>query len=82
MSKIKKALAKLQSKPTDFTWDELKRIMLSFGYKMLEGDGSRVKFYHKEKNKLLSLHKPHNPKTLRPYQIEKAINRLERDGFL
>jgi len=56
--------------------------MLYFGYKKLEGDGSRVKFYHKEKNELLSLHKPHNPKTLRLYQINKAISRLERDGFL
>lgn len=82
MSKISKALAKIQTKPTDFTWSELVRIMLHFGYTQLEGDGSRVKFYHKEKDTLLALHKPHNPKTLRPYQITNTISRLERDGFI
>lgn len=82
MSKIKKVLAKIHTKPTDFTWDELTRIMSYFGYKKLEGDGSRVKFYHKEKNTLLAIHKPHNPTTLRPYQINDTISRLERDGFL
>ena len=82
MSKIKKALAKIQTKPTDFTWKELVRIMLHFGYKQLEGDGSRVKFYHEKNDTFLALHKPHNPKTLRTYQIDGAINRLKRDGFI
>jgi len=70
VSKIKKALAKIQSKPTNFTWNDLVRIMLYFGYQQLEGSGSRVKFYHQKKDTLLNIHKPHNPKTLRPYQID------------
>ena len=82
MAKIDKALKKIKSKPTDFTWSELAKIMTHFGYQLLEGSGSRVKFYHKEKDSLLNIHKPHNPKTLRPYQIEAVITRLERDQFI
>ena len=82
MSKIKKALARIKSKPSDFTWNELTKVMIYFGYRQLEGSGSRVKFYHDQKDTLLAIHRPHNPKTLRPYQVEEVINRLERDGFL
>ena len=82
MSKIKKTLAKIQTKPTDFTWNDLVRIMLHFGYQQIEGSGSRVKFYHSEKDSLLSIHKPHNPKTLRPYQIENTIALLKGDQFI
>jgi hypothetical protein len=82
VAKIDKAIGRIKSKPTNFTWNELVKIMLHFGYQQLEGSGSRVKFYHKEKDSLLNIHKPHNPKTLRPYQIEAAITRLERDQFI
>jgi hypothetical protein len=82
VAKIDKILGRLRSKPKDFTWEDLTRIMQHFGYKKLEGSGSRVKFYHEEKNTLFSMHKPHHPKTLRPYQIESAISRLEKDQFI
>ncbi|MCP3891672.1 MAG: type II toxin-antitoxin system HicA family toxin [Desulfobulbaceae bacterium] len=82
MPALSKALDKLQNKPTDFKWPQVERIMLHFGYKLLQGDGSRVKFYNKEKNSLLLLHKPHNPKTLRPYQVDLIINKLKEDGYI
>jgi len=47
MSKSTKALARLQSRPKDFTWAELQTIMKHFGYEEKKGGGSRRKFNHK-----------------------------------
>lgn len=82
MSVITKAIDRLKRKPTDFKWSELTRIMNHFGYQTLEGSGSRVKFYHPEKDSIVNLHRPHNPKTLRKYQIEDVLNQLGEDGFV
>lgn len=82
MSAITKSINRLKSKPKDLKWSEVTRVMGNFGYNVLEGSGSRMKFYHPEKDTLVSLHKPHNPKTLRPYQIEEILSRLEEDGFI
>ncbi|MEN8256950.1 MAG: type II toxin-antitoxin system HicA family toxin [Thermodesulfobacteriota bacterium] len=82
MSKIDKIIARLKSRPKDFTWDELTRVMFHFGYTQLEGGGSRVKFFHKDKMSVFNLHRPHKPKILRGYQIKEALSRLETDGFI
>ncbi|MGI9256406.1 MAG: hypothetical protein ACR2PY_05675 [Salinispira sp.] len=51
MSKIEKLTLRLQSKPKDFTWQELKKILANFGYEEKSKSkvgGSRVKFIHSE----------------------------------
>lgn len=82
MSAIFKAIEKLKRRPSDLKWNEVSKIMGHYGYEILQGKGSRIKFYHSEKDSLVSLHKPHNPKTLRLYQIDMIINRLEEDGLI
>lgn len=82
MSKKNKTIDKLKTRPRDFTWDELVQVMTQFGYTQIEGGGSRVKFFHGEKMSVFNLHRPHNPKTLRGYQIKEALERLEADGFI
>jgi hypothetical protein len=37
MSKVMKALARLQTRPHDFTWSELQTIMKHFGYQEKKG---------------------------------------------
>lgn len=64
MSKQSKALEKLCQEPTpsNYKWDDLKSLLLSLGYAEVKGAGSRRKFFHKEKNALISCHQPHpNP---------------------
>jgi len=82
VSSISKALTLLQSRPKDLKWAIVERIMKHFGYIILQGDGSRMKFYNEEKNSLVLLHKPHNPNTLRPYQVEEIIEKLKEVGYL
>lgn len=80
MSKHQKALQRLFSKPTDFKWNELCSLLDHIGFKRLEGDGSRVKFFHKEKNVLISLHKPHPEKIIKEYVVRNVIKKLKKMG--
>lgn len=82
MSKIAKAVERLKSKPTDLKWREIEYILNYFGYKFLEGSGSRLKCYHPEKKQILSIHKPHNPSILKDYQVKEVLARLREDGFI
>lgn len=85
ISKIEKDIERLKSKPKDFTYDELKRILNYFGfYEDNKGktSGSRVTFIYKEGNKKVTMHKPHSNNILKPYQIKDAINLLNEWRFL
>lgn len=85
MSTIEKEIEKLKSKPKDFTYDELKRILNYFGfYENNKGktSGSRVKFENKELCEKIDLHKPHPNNILKGYQINKAISQLKERGIL
>jgi len=74
MSKNDKLITRLLSHPKDFTYNELKTLLLSFGYKEIQGAGSRVCFA-KEKHKI-KLHKPHPDNKLKCYQLDLVIEEL------
>ncbi len=61
MSQHEKLLRRLQAKPTpgDIRWTELVTLMVKLGYKVLNGSGSRKKFFNAERDLLVSLHSPH-----------------------
>lgn len=84
MSKIEKDIERLKSKPKDFTYDELKRILNNLGfveYNKGKTSGSRVKFIN-NRNLIIELHRPHPRNILKPYQINLIIDKLkEMEGF-
>jgi predicted RNA binding protein YcfA (HicA-like mRNA interferase family) len=64
MSKLEKALERLCREPTpaDLKWSELVSVLISLGYKEINGNGSRKKFFNEDKNALICCHRPHpNP---------------------
>jgi hypothetical protein len=82
MSKNEKLLKRLLSRPKDFTWNELKTLLASYGYNELKGDGSRVKFFLKTPRNIINLHKPHPEKILKDYQINQVIDNLKNIGVI
>lgn len=79
MSKIEKDIERLKSKPKDFTYDELKRILNYFGYfehNKGKTSGSAVVFKKNNKEKI-ELHKPHPNNILKEYQIKKILKELK-----
>lgn len=79
MSKIEKLIQKLLSKPKDFTWAELQKVLKHYGYEEQSGSGSRRKFINKE-GAVISLHEPHPRKILKAYMIELVIEHLNLDA--
>jgi hypothetical protein len=79
MSKKDKLLKKFLSNPIkkDLTFDELKTLLIACGFIKLEGAGSAVKFYHKEKDILINLHKPHPSNILKVYLIKQIQEKLK-----
>jgi hypothetical protein len=82
MAKIEKLIARLLSNPTDFTWDELVKILSHFGYEELKKGktgGSRRKFADETKH-IISLHKPHPKNILKRYHIDDVVAALKEKG--
>lgn len=78
MSKQEKLLKRFLSVPVDFTWDELKKILASFGYtELVKGKtaGSRKKFADDNSNFIL-LHKPHPSNIVKKYALKQIIENL------
>ena len=85
MSKEQKLITKLLSKPKDFTYNELCRVLVSLGYEENQSgktSGSRVAFIDKNTNHIIRLHKPHPSNELKQYQIELVIEELKSRGLV
>lgn len=79
MSQLDKLIARLCSKPKNFTWDELEKLLAARGFALLKGGktgGSRRKFYNEATKEVLDLHKPHPGNILKPYQLTLIIEKL------
>jgi len=80
MSKIEKLILRLLSYPKNFTYNELRMLLISFGYKEIRGAGSRVCF--SKDNHKIKLHKPHPGRILKMYQLVFIIEELTVKGLI
>ena len=84
MTKIEKLQERLLHCPADFTWAELKKLLLSFGYResnVGKTSGSRVRFISEEYSPIL-LHKPHPRPVMKIYMLKQVIEQLKKEGLL
>lgn len=77
MGTKEKLIARFLSKPKDFTYSELKRLLGFYSYTAEQVSGSRVVFVNKESGHKIKLHKPHPGNVLKRYQIELIENELK-----
>jgi len=79
MSKKDKLLERFLKIPPNkyFTFDELQSLLFTLGYEKIEGSGSAVKFYNKEKDSLINLHKPHPSNILKIYLVKQIQIKLK-----
>lgn len=80
MSRSEKLVIRLLSRPKDFTYSELKTLLLSMGYSEMQGAGSRVCFSREDHK--IKLHKPHPGNLLKAYQVDLIIEALTARGLL
>lgn len=84
MTKRQKILDRLLSKPTDFTWIELTKVLNGFGYNQISAGktgGSRIRFVHENYPPII-LHKPHPKPILKRYQLEGIIDLLKQEKLI
>mgnify|MGYP000193371153 CR=1 FL=1 len=79
MSKKDKLLIKFLAIPhrKDLIFKELTALLVSLGFKKIEGAGSAVKFYHKKNDLLINLHKPHPSDILKVYIVKQIQIKLK-----
>jgi hypothetical protein len=85
MTKRKKAIERLLSRPKDFTYVEIESLLKSFGYeeaKTGKTAGSRRAFISKERKHIIRLHKPHPDPILKMYQIDFIIEELKKEKLI
>lgn len=82
MTKAEKLLNRFLSRPKDFTFNELLRLLNNFGYKEQQGSGSRVVFSNERSKHHIKLHKPHPGNILKRYQIDLIIQELKSNELL
>ncbi len=84
MTKTEKLLERFLTKPKDFTWKELNKLLNSFGYNQVSAGktgGSRIRFISNSYPPII-LHKPHPKPILKRYQLEDIINLLNQEGLI
>lgn len=82
MSRQEKLLAKLLSRQSGFTWQELTTLLNGMGYRQLEGQGSRVKFDNGNPHAMINLHRPHPGNELKAYVKRQVIEHLKAGGLI
>lgn len=84
MTQYEKLIDRFLTKPKNFTWAELAKVLSGFGYKQVSAGktgGSRVRFIHEEYPPII-LHKPHPKPILKRYQLDEIINMLKQEKLL
>ena len=84
MSSKEKLIARFLTIPSDFTFDELERLLTIFGYeKSNKGktSGSRVIFKDKAGHPIM-LHKPHPGNIVKQYAVRQVLEELQSKGLL
>jgi len=84
ISKLEKTLEDFLREPTpsDFTWNDLLKIMSSLNYDLLKKKGSRRQFYNTGTGHVLSCHKPHGDGILGRSLLEQIRDALIERGVL
>jgi hypothetical protein len=85
VSKHNKIIKRLNSRPKNFSYDELRQLLNGFGYiEYHKGktSGSRVAFIREKAGHIIRLHKPHPGNELKQYQVSLIISELKSQGLL
>ncbi len=85
MTQFEKLLKRFLSKPKDFTFKEMKKLLKGLGYREIKSGataGSRVAFFHDDFRHIIRIHKPHPEKTMKRYQLDFIEDELKKREIL
>ncbi len=83
MTKFEKAIKRIKTVPKDFTYDELKSLLVHLGFEESskgKTSGSAICFFRKSDNRVFMFHKPHPGNIVKPVYIKKLLEYLKESG--
>ena len=84
MSQRDKLSRRFRSRPSDFPWQELVRLLESLGYSEVatgSTSGSRCRFVHTN-GAMILLHRPHPGNVVKMYVLDAVRRSLSEEGLL
>lgn len=84
MGTKEKLIRRFQTLPKDFTWDEMRSLLVSLGYEpgnKGRTSGSRV-IFKKDGRKSIMLHKPHPGNIIMGYALKQVYDYLKANGLI
>ena len=84
MSQRDKLLDRLKSKPKDFIWNEMRRLMAAMGYRIAKPgktSGSKVSFIRPGAQAII-MHRPHPDNIAKEYAINETLARPAEEGLI
>ena len=84
MGTKEKLIERFKKQPNDFTFDEMERLLSTFGYvKSNKGktSGSRIIYRNNDKRPIM-LHKPHPGNIVKGYALKQVLDDLKEAGFI
>ena len=85
MSRRDKLKRRFLTRPADFTYDVMSRLLKDFGYdKIRTGKtaGSRIAYINKMNSHVIRLHRPHPGNIMKKYQMELVEEALRAKGMI
>ena len=84
MSTAEKLIARFKKLPSDFTFEEMVRLLNNLGYELENKgrtSGSRVEFHHDEYESIM-FHKPHPANIIKGYVMKQVYKQLIDNGLI
>lgn len=81
MSRSYNLIERFKSRPSDFKWSEMEKMLRGFGYSMANGSGSRRTFSGAGLPKI-KLHEPHPNPVVKKYVLDQVKELLEREALI
>jgi predicted RNA binding protein YcfA (HicA-like mRNA interferase family) len=82
VTKIAKLMARLQSIPTDMTWDELCTALRGCDFHEISDTSGSYRTFVDDKGRKIFLHKPHPGNTVKKYALRKVVEKLQEYKML
>jgi hypothetical protein len=85
MTKHLKVIKRFLSKPHDFTYDEMKKLLNGLGYQEIrtgKTSGARAAFINKKTQHVIRFHKPHPKLIIKRYQLNLIEEELRTRGII
>lgn len=84
MGQKEKLVVRFLSQPTDFTWDEMIRLLVGLGYVLEQKgktSGSRV-IFKRNGTKPIMLHRPHPGNVVKMYALKQVLEYLKSENLI